>query len=108
THAVSIGTCAATTPVTISVIDSNSDPVTTFTGTVTITNGLNLGNYTLNTGTPAGFTNLGSGSATYQFDPADNGQVILNFTAPSIGTYVFDATAGSLDTENYAGGLSVS
>ena len=109
-HAASVGVCASTTTVTVRAIDSNSNPVTNYTGTATITNGLNLGTYTLNTGTPANFTDVtpNDGQAVYTFAPADAGVVTLNFTAPSIGTYAFNATAGSVVTENYAGGLLVS
>ena len=110
THVASVGVCASTTSVTIRAIDSNSNPVTNYVGTMTITNGLNLGTYTLNTGTPANFSDVTSndGAAQYTFAPADLGVVTLNFTAPSIGTYAFNATATSVVTENYAGGLIVS
>lgn len=109
-HIATMGVCASSTPVTISVVDSNSNPVPNFAGVVTITNSLGLGNYTLNTGTPARFDNLASndGIAEYEFAVADAGSVTLNFTAPSIGTYTFNATSGSTGTENYAGGLVVS
>lgn len=109
THIASIGVCASTTPVTISVVDSNSNPVPNFTGVVTISNSLDLGNYTVNTGTPARFNNLtgNDGTAEYEFTVDDAGSVVLDFTAPSIGTYTFDANAGSIGTENYAGGLIV-
>ncbi len=108
-HVATTGVCAASTPVTISVVDSNSNPVSNFTGVVTISNSLNLGNYTLNTGTPARFDNLtaNNGTAQYEFAVADAGSVVLNFSAPSVGTYTFDANAGSIGTENYAGGLNV-
>lgn len=109
-HIATIGVCASSTPVTISVVDSNSNPVPNFVGVVTISNSLGLGNYTLNTGIPANFDNLAAnnGVAEYEFTAADTDSVVLNFSAPSIGTYTFNATSGSTGTENYAGGLVVS
>ncbi len=107
-HALTVGVCAATTPVTISVFDQTDTAVLDFTGTVTISNGLNLGDYSLDTGGGT-FANLtaNDGTAQYTFVDADDGVVILDFTSATTGTYVFDANSGSIDTDNYAIDLDV-
>lgn len=107
-HALTLGVCAATTPVTIRVFDQIGAAVLDFTGTVTISNGLNLGDYSLDTGGGT-FANLtaNDGTAQYTFVDADDGVVVLDFTTATTGTYVFDANSGSIATANYAIDLEV-
>ncbi len=107
-HALAVGVCAATTPVTISVFDQIGAAILDYTGTVTISNGLNLGDYSLDTGGGT-FANLtaNDGTAQYTFVDADDGVVVLDFTSATTGTYAFDANSGSIATANYAIDLDV-
>jgi hypothetical protein len=108
-HVLTTGLCVSSTAVTISIFDSDDELVDDFDGTVTITNTANLGGYTVNTGTPANLTDADDddGQATYEFDPADGGFVILDFTTTTADSYEFNAVSGSIVTENYDGPLEV-
>lgn len=101
-------TCAPFTLITINVVDSNDNPVLNYEGTVTITNDANNGSYALVTGFPGNFTNLGSGSATYEFIATDTGTVQLEFmTTTANASLSFDANAGPVGTENYGPPLEI-
>ncbi len=101
-------TCAPFTLITINVVDSNANPVLNYEGTVTITNSANNGNYALVSGFPGNFTNLGNGSATYEFIATDTGTVQLEFmTTTATASLSFDANAGPIGTENYGPPLEI-
>lgn len=97
------GTCAAYTPVTITVRDSNNNVVTNYAGSVTISNSGNAGNYTAAPSALGDLDNLapGDGQATYDFDVNDNGTVELRLSNVTAGAYTFDANDGPIQTENY-------
>ncbi|MDC0598555.1 hypothetical protein OAP18_01735 [Gammaproteobacteria bacterium] len=87
------GVCTANL-VTVSAVNALGQIDPGYTGTITISGNTGIGNWVLNTGGGA-FTNLGSGSATYTFVPADNGQVVLGFDQGVPGTVNFNVTDGS-------------
>ncbi|MDP2139921.1 MAG: hypothetical protein Q8L20_03835 [Gammaproteobacteria bacterium] len=109
THALTAGVCSSATAVTITVYDSTNAVVEDFAGVVTITNNLGNGDYTVNTGTPANLDNgtADDGEAEYEFDPADQGVLILDFTTTDPGTYEFNAVSGTITTQNYTIDLDV-
>jgi hypothetical protein len=88
-HAESYALCTAAQTIQISIRDGFGSLIENYTGTVTISNTGNLGSYTINTGL-GDLVPVSAGTATYEFDDADNGQLILNFTSPSTGTISFD------------------
>ncbi|KKO12205.1 DUF6701 domain-containing protein [Pseudohongiella sp.] len=101
-------TCAPFTLITINVVDSNDNPVLNYEGTVTISNDASNGDYDLASGFPGNFTNLGNGSATYEFIATDTGTVQLEFmTTTANASLSFDANAGSIGTENYGPPLEI-
>jgi hypothetical protein len=107
-HAASYSVCLPFTPITIQVRDSNNNLVTTYAGNVTLTNSGGHGNYTLAPGSPGTFVNGGgNGSAQYGFTGAEGGQVVLRYTTTALGTITFNATSGSVVTQNYALSLAV-
>lgn len=107
-HNALSSTCAPFTLVTINVVDSNNNAVLNYEGTVTITNSANTGNYDLAAGFPGNFTNLGNGSATYEFIATDTGTVQLEFmTTTATASLSFDANAGPIGTENYGPPLEI-
>ncbi|OFE12889.1 hypothetical protein PHACT_06830 [Pseudohongiella acticola] len=107
-HAALSSTCSPFTVITINVVDSSGDPVTDFEGTVTITNDANNGDYDVVSGFPGNFTNLGNGSATYEFISTDTGTVDLEFyTTTANASLSFDANSGSIETENYGPPLEI-
>lgn len=101
-------TCTPFTLITINVVDSNDNPVLNYEGTVTITNSANNGDYALASGFPGNFTNLGNGSASYEFIATDTGTVELEFmTMTAAASLSFDANAGPIGTENYGPPLEI-
>ena len=83
--------------VTLRVTDNNDNPVEEFVGTVTLsTSGFAGG--TGNWADPAALGNFGtltpgalnSGTATYEFDATDAGEITLNFTTGAVGALSFD------------------
>lgn len=93
THAASHGVCSATTPITISARNSYGELVTDYSGTMTLTSSGGSGNYSMNAGVLANFSNgsLNDGIATYTFNGSEGGQVILDFASSVLGTIGFDA-----------------
>lgn len=73
--------------VTIEVYDSTGNRALDYEGQVNISTSTNFGNWGVNTGTNA-LTNVvvDGGDASYEFDTADDGVVILDFSHASSGT----------------------
>lgn len=83
--------------ITISVTNSQGVPDSNFTGTITISNSANAGVWTVNDAVN-GLVNNGSGSVTYTFDAADNGDIVLDYqlfsTAAAVDFQVTSTTPG--------------
>lgn len=85
------GVCAPSL-VTIEVVDDTGTPVVGYDGTIYIsTVGVTTGIWTQSTvtGSLTG-GNANDGSATYTFDPAENGSKTLQFFDTNVGTFNFD------------------
>ena len=95
-----------TITVTAELADGTSD--TAYTGTITLDTQSGNGTWTLNTGTPANFTDPtpNDGLATYTFDAADNGVAIFNLDYQS-GTAIIDVDvyAGATRDDDLEGNL---
>lgn len=102
-HADAYGLCTDYVEVTVTLRDSFGDPVTDYTGTVEISNSGSHGSYIVVDGINS-VTNAGSGVATYTFDEADDGVVVLGYSTVTTDTITFDANdaVNSFVTENYA------
>ncbi len=78
--------------ITISVVNRVGNPVTNFSGTVSLSTSSGTGNWTdpgNGAGQPQGTLTdsvAGDGNATYTFVSADNGEVTLQFTTDTVGT----------------------
>jgi hypothetical protein len=88
-HASGYGLCSSFVPVTITIRDGLGNAVTNYTGTITVANSANTGSYTIGTGAGT-LTPTGAGTATYQFNSADNGQVVLRFSTTSVTSLSFN------------------
>ncbi|MEC8860421.1 MAG: DUF6701 domain-containing protein [Pseudomonadota bacterium] len=101
-HQTANGRCAAFTPITISVVDSNDNPVTNFAGTLTLSNG-SVGSYALAAGQQGSVNDVtaNDGQAQVTLVAGNNGSIVVNFSTSVAQTYTFDANAGSIGTENY-------
>lgn len=85
------GTCAPS-QVTIEVVNELGTPIVGYSGTIVIsTTGVTDGIWTQSvvTGNLVG-GGANDGSATYTFDPAENGSKTLNFFSATTGTYDFN------------------
>lgn len=79
--------------ITITLTDSDGFIAKDFTGTITITNSANAGTWTVNDATNS-LTNNGSGSVSYTFADADDGQIVLNYQLTSTNASVnFNVTS---------------
>ncbi len=84
--------------VKITVVNSAGVTQTGYTGTVNITTSTNVGDWSKAVVT--GFTNLGSGAASYTFQSGDNGVVTLNLTHHSTNAAVsVNLNSGSFQEE---------
>ncbi len=92
----STNNCAAPISVTIQATDDSGNPITTYAGTIDITTNTGFGDWELSAGagtfTQEGIngSGVGDGTASYTFDPADNGVVILTFSSSLAGLHNFD------------------
>ena len=89
----SFGTCAAGT-VTISRFDSNHAIDTIYSGTISLSTSSGNDDWSLLQG-DGSFSNSGGGAASYTYDAADQGQVVLGFTGSIAETPGVDVTDGS-------------
>jgi len=79
--------------VTISAVDSAGTTLTAYSGTLNLTT--STGNGTWSIGSANGIlNNLGGGSATYTFTPADNGVAVLGFHDAVVETVNINVTDG--------------
>ncbi|MEX0618748.1 MAG: DUF11 domain-containing protein [Pseudohongiellaceae bacterium] len=93
-HDGNAGTCGME-EITISLVDSAGQPATFYTGTIDLDTSTGDGAWSLNAGA-GGFSDPppDDGSASYTFDPSDDGQVVLGFlheTAATVNFGVSDA-----------------
>lgn len=107
-HQTSNGRCSAFTPITISVVDSNNNPVTNFAGTFTLNNS-SVGSYALAAGQQGSVNDatLNDGQAQVTMVAGNNGSIVVNFSTSVVQTYQFNASAGSIGTQNYAISLTI-
>ena len=107
-HADAYGLCTDYTEVTVTLRDSFDNPVTDYTGTVTLSNSGNHGSYVVVSGSGT-LSNTGSGGATYEYHDNDDGVVVLGYSTATTGTITFDAndTGNSFATDNYALSLEI-
>lgn len=84
--------------VTISVFNSAGAAATTYTGTATITTDTLHGNWSVDTGAGTLTEVFGddNGMASYEFDGADNGVVVLSFESPHSEVVSVDAVDGDI------------
>lgn len=79
--------------ITLSVTDRLGNPMTWFTGTVSLSTTNNTGALWSYAG--SGLTPGVNGNATYQFQPGDAGTVTLNYYNPNVGAVDFDVSYGN-------------
>ena len=94
-HTQTVSACAMEA-VTFTVRDSIGNVAVNYTGTMTISTSNNFGNWTVNTGTNSISDTPGDddGAASYSFDTADNGVVILDYENLHAGTHNIDVIDG--------------
>ena len=105
--------CLAT-PVTVTAEDGVNNPLTTFTGSITIDTGSGIGNWSVTTGN--GSFNNGTdndGIATYTFNTSDNGVVVFSLDHTDTDTTTplslnISVTDGSVTDDDNEGTLDFS
>lgn len=103
THNFSGALCSANT-VTFGIYDDYGQLVTDYAGTIDITTSNNDGNWSDVSGTNLVVDGGGDGSASYTFDPADGGEVVLAYSHDIAETVNFDADDGTLFTSPFFDG----
>ena len=86
--------CSVSETVTVTIRDSQGAVATDFSGIVVLSTSTSKGDYTIGDG--AGVLANGAGNdgiATYDFDPADNGDVQLEFNTGTVENLVFNVSS---------------
>jgi len=103
-HDGSASTCFAES-ITISAHDSDGDRLTSYTGTASLSTSTSAGDWSVGGGGANGTLTAGganSGSATYAFAAADDGQVTLQLTHTSEATLSVNVSEGSTSESSSA------
>ncbi len=85
--------------VVITAVDGNDNPLPDFAGTITLATSTSTGDWSVSVAENA-INNFGSGGATYEFDPDDDGEVILYLAHGATAAAVdIDVSSGSFQED---------